>query len=1039
MSESQQTNALHTPYKVTTHTPLANYSTSWNTPGTGVSGYYSAAFSPIPSNHSSRATPKNTSGSKRKAWGKENTPAPADRRKRGKITPLTISDKVKLFYGFIKHELDWTFSEALFYASQATADLDFSQTTLDAHDSRFNQWNISRESITATLQHFFNGNVKYPPAKILECWYKHPYGRLERDSPNMYSTDTPYSDLKPVRTALTSFAVQTVLKKLVKEAESAIATLSGLHLSLSNKRHHEKKIEWRDIGALTFEHAQDIITMHQLLLWNLVNTLAARRPRDRSRIVRTKRPPHLVAVNVISTINYSRSSRAKLLPLATALVYFGSKAPFDLFRYRSRIGDMPSYNSVIRSMDALSECEAALTLSHGLDPSTIGVIRLDNVQNYLVQRDTAIGRQNRLNIGLAATYYEIELDGIDISTFDLKNAEDFRTTHSRKTLTLHGLHKLIDNSHIGETCILQWISTLIHYIPSLSFLEPEISVRYRTRVSKQPLKEKPSKVHPLASSSCNESITTDLNAALLDFLEQTGQTSDTFKNRLFPIGGDGLTYEKMVQLKEYLQFHESDLQSMRIVQPLLEWWHTEWTNLSRIFESHWGPALTNDPSRLAHSAAKIGHKKPPNLKKVDFYNSRDFAFLVLDARILDCWRLFYKTDDLFQHFSSLASKKNLPSYEDLEISARQLYHSYTSVRAQERVMRGGRFLAKDTVTPILPNAWATSLDSDPNFAGDQVLARSMAFMRETMMARELSLSTAEGDVGRVWEIIKSMAFTFAGSSHAKYMGYVLEMIATLEIESSEDLRRGLLQMTLVNLTGRAGHWSAGDFVQEYFNRLLEAVVERKGVEYGDKFIRKTWSRNLHHVARLKLSWFDGVGLQERSAKHSEVGRLAELNILLDVYRKTQLHSFQSRRTFDTQLFIDDYQKGAANLANGKLDKWIHKTTHARDLTQSFRERQKETVEPEPSGTDDRRSEAMPMPIMELESESESDSDKVTFPNFIGRPEILHFSNANSGRLTVHSLSEQDILLTANEILERGSESDAESDSDNDYNGGYDSD
>ncbi|KAF8191273.1 hypothetical protein BJ912DRAFT_295157 [Pholiota molesta] len=570
MSESQQNNALHTPYKVTTHTPLANYSTSWNTPGTGVSGYYSAPFSPIPSNHNSQATPQNTLRSKRKAWGKENTPATAERRKRGKMSPLTISDKVKLFYGFIKHELDWTLSEALFYASQPTTDLDFSQTTLDAHDSRFNHWNISRESITATLQHFFNGNVKYPPSKILDCWYRHPYGRLERDSPYMYTTNTPYTELKPIRPALTSFAVQIVLKKLVAEAESAVSTSSGLQLSLSDKRHNEKKIEWRDVGALTFESAKEIITTHQPLLWNLVNTLASRRPRDSSNAIRTKRPPHLVAVNVISSIDYSRSSHAKLLPLATALVYFGSKAPFDLFRYRSRIGDMPSYNTVVRSMDALSECEAALTLSHGLNPATIGIIRLDNVQNYLFQRDTSMGRQNRLNIGLAATYYEIELDGVDISAFELGNVRRTQFEQSRRSLTLHQLHGLVDDAHIEAICVLQWVSTLVHYVPLLSSLQPEITLRYRTKVAKQPLKAKPSKVHPLASSSRNETITTDLNAALLDFLEQTGQTKESFKERLFPIGGDGLTYEKMVQLKEYLQFHENGVQSMRIVHPLLE-------------------------------------------------------------------------------------------------------------------------------------------------------------------------------------------------------------------------------------------------------------------------------------------------------------------------------------------------------------------------------------------------------------------------------------------------------------------------------------
>jgi hypothetical protein len=94
----------------------------------------------------------------------------------------------------------------------------------------------------------------------------------------------------------------------------------------------------------------------------------------------------------------------------------------------------------------------------------------------------------------------------------------------------------------------------------------------------------------------------------------------------------------MLQLREYLQLHSNDMDAMRIMKPMLEWWHTEWTNLSRVFETYWGDPCTNDPATLGHSAAKIGRKKPTNLKKVDFYTSTDLAYLVLDVRIIDCWR-----------------------------------------------------------------------------------------------------------------------------------------------------------------------------------------------------------------------------------------------------------------------------------------------------------------------------------------------------------------------------------------------------------------
>lgn len=104
------------------------------------------------------------------------------------------------------------------------------------------------------------------------------------------------------------------------------------------------------------------------------------------------------------------------------------------------------------------------------------------------------------------------------------------------------------------------------------------------------------------------------------------------------VGGDGLTYEKMVQLKIYLQFHDDSFESFDTLQPALAAWHTEWTNLSRIYETHWDSILSQDPSTLGHSAALIGRRAPADLKKVDYYPSVELMYLVLDVRMLDCWR-----------------------------------------------------------------------------------------------------------------------------------------------------------------------------------------------------------------------------------------------------------------------------------------------------------------------------------------------------------------------------------------------------------------
>lgn len=156
------------------------------------------------------------------------------------------------------------------------------------------------------------------------------------------------------------------------------------------------------------------------------------------------------------------------------------------------------------------------------------------------------------------------------------------------------------------------------------------------------------------------------------------------------------------------------------------------------------------------------------------------------------------------------------------------------------------------------------------------------------------------------------------------------MICRLELESSPALRDTILKTMLVNLSGRAGAFSAADLMQEFFNRLLEAIVDKKGVEYGDQFIRNVISRNLHHFARIKLDLREGIGLTKRSGRHSAPHLNPEITTLLKTYHESELHCRRPGRVYK-DIDKDDFQRGVSKLSNGKLKKWIHDTTSSRGL------------------------------------------------------------------------------------------------------------
>ena len=60
-----------------------------------------------------------------------------------------------------------------------------------------------------------------------------------------------------------------------------------------------------------------------------------------------------------------------------------------------------------------------------------------------------------------------------------------------------------------------------------------------------------------------------------------------------------------------------------------------------------------------------------------------------------------------------------------------------------------------------------------------------------------------------------------GSSHTKYCSYTLEIIASLELESSEALKDAILENWLVNVQGGPGKFKEGDITQEHFNEVLD--------------------------------------------------------------------------------------------------------------------------------------------------------------------------------------------------------------------------
>lgn len=251
------------------------------------------------------------------------------------------------------------------------------------------------------------------------------------------------------------------------------------------------------------------------------------------------------------------------------------------------------------------------------------------------------------------------------------------------------------------------------------------------------------------------------------------------------------------------------------------------------------------------------------------------------------------------------------------------------------------------------------------------------------------------------------------------------MITTLELESSHVLRSALLRTMVINLSGKPGGFSPCDLIQEYFNRMLEFIVERKGKEFDHRFIQQVISRNLHRLSGVKIDSRTSVGLNQHARRHTEPHSNPEIRILLKLYTHHQLHSRRAGR-FVEERHIDDFSKGLDKLRKGKLAKWVRETTQARvkdDIARRIAALP--TLSPLPTTTtlsaptlEDPDMDTGSSGELESESEAEEDSD----PNFRHTVGVMEVIN---GRFVAETLDIDGTLEEAITMLDEELENDLE--------------
>ncbi|KAF6742326.1 hypothetical protein DFP72DRAFT_830671 [Ephemerocybe angulata] len=336
--------------------------------------------------------------------------------------------------------------------------------------------------------------------------------------------------------------------------------------------------------------------------------------------------------------------------------------------------------------------------------------------------------------------------------------------------------------------------------------------------------------------------------------------------------------------------------------------------------------------------------------RVDFYPGHHILEDRFDALILDALRCLiiaprlscekktkiitpentYLLDCLPQYFGPGKPLEAI-TFDELKTMAERVYDQYLTFASAEMFHEA----ADETVEGVESEA-VRSENMDPHGPTDEgdtetavpntdaTLSNNIHFLRMTFWYLEMCAGIAEGDIGRVFEIIKLLRFSFWGAGSTNYGNELLEQACNFLYEFSDDLKTAIFNNYLVNPSGIPGHWFELDLLQEHFNYWLKRLFNSKSHDFDSRHLSEAVGLNIRGFSLLRDRFPSIFGFRRNKGKHTDPEKIFDINTLGAHYRKEGVLVFKKDRSQPYKA-IDEFGQGMNILAGGKLKAFLLRT------------------------------------------------------------------------------------------------------------------
>ncbi|KAJ6623852.1 hypothetical protein B0H10DRAFT_2328866 [Mycena sp. CBHHK59/15] len=576
------------------------------------------------------------------------------------------------------------------------------------------------------------------------------------------------------------------------------------------------------------------------------------------------------------------------------------------------------------------------------------LLLFDNVNKMQRAWQPTLGHKDEVKNGTAST--AIELGDVPPGAMRSEPLIEKMKQKVRLKLTVEQLRDDINWPHIRGVGAGTVLRIWLKYIPSLSRHRAAVEALFTGTLAKHRLRLRKAKIHTLRPTNIDESTTPGAAQVLWNLV--IGQLF-IYPFMLFKwmimICGDQLSIDRIRKIIRYTAKGDTLYEQHKWALPIIQLWHLKWAWQKAIFWLHWYPDLDKGAFGLHHDTVCMGREKF-NHDKCDFYPAHHiledrFETLVLDALRLICeeeTELFSPRDskllDALQVYFDPALDGPLKdcSFDELHGFAAKVYDRYMCSAAADDALGH-----TERDTNVYGEPWSGEVvDNEPeivpvssrlrrktkrvrttagarparNFSkGDQALVTLCHFMRVTLWYMEISAATAEGDIGRVFEVLKLLRFSFWGAHSTKYGNELLELACNFLYEFSEDLITAVLNNYLVNPSGRSGHWFELDLLQEHFNFWIKRLFNSKSHDFDSKHLSEAVGLNIAGISKLREMFPGLFGLKQNGQRHKDASTVHDINQLGIHLRKNHILEYEGGR---------DQPRGVCHRERGRTGRFV---------------------------------------------------------------------------------------------------------------------